>query len=231
MAQSFITELIAEEKGLFVTATDTEVGKTLVTCGIARCLREEGVNVGVMKPVSAGGEVSEDALLLKEAARTKDPLSLINPCHFRSPLAPYAAGHLEKRPFSLRGILNAFHILQKRHSFLLVEGIGGVLVPLQKNYFVLNLIKAMKLPVLLVSRIGLGTLNHTLLTLSALQADQIPIHGILFNGLRGKGGLAEQTNPEILSQLSNVPILGVLPHRPSFRKKLSTLASFLKGKF
>lgn len=118
-------------KGVLVTATGTEVGKTFVACQIARALKEKNIDVGVMKPVSSGNR--EDARLLKETSGSKDPLSLINPLHFKNPLAPYIASTLEKKSFSVKKVLACHQKIVQKHSFTIIEGIGGVAVPLSKK--------------------------------------------------------------------------------------------------
>ncbi|MBN3033381.1 MAG: dethiobiotin synthase [Candidatus Saganbacteria bacterium] len=192
--------------GLFITGTDTGVGKTYVTCYLAEKLRREGIDVGVMKPISTGPAAEDDALYLKKKLKLNDPLELINPVHLKHPLAPYPAAKLERKKLDLKKILKTYKELEKRHDTVLVEGIGGVAVPITKDYFVIDLIKAMKLPVIIVARAGLGTINHTMLTLGALIDQHINIAGIIMNGFTGKDK-AEKTNAEVIEKLSGVPIL------------------------
>jgi dethiobiotin synthetase len=192
--------------GLFITGTDTGVGKTYVTCHLAEKLRREGVDVGVMKPISTGPASEDDALYLKKKLKLSDPLKLINPIHLKHALAPYPAAQLEKRKLDLKKIFSAFKELEKRHQTVLVEGIGGVAVPITKDYCVIDLIKEMGLPVIVVARAGLGTINHTLLTVGALIDCRIEVAGIIMNGFTGKDK-SEKTNVEVIEKLSGVPIL------------------------
>ena len=126
--------------------------------------------------------------------------------------APMAEGFSSSRKGERTKILSAFNILRTKYDILLVEGIGGVLVPLWENYFVADLIRELGLPVLLVSRAGLGTLNHTLLSIEALQHRQIAIEGLILNGYKGVD-LAEKSNKEVLTRLTTVPVLAEVPLR------------------
>ena len=212
-------------KGIFITGTDTGVGKTVVACGIARLLRSWGVKVGVMKPIATGSR--QDAVLLKQAAGVKDALDLINPQFFKAPLAPEVAAALERRELNLEAIYRAYWFLQKHYEVLIIEGIGGVKVPLGESTYVLDLIQALRLPALVISRPTLGTLNHTLLTLDALLAEKIPVLGVLLNGQRGRG-LAEKTNPDTLQEHATVPVFGSVPYRPVLGKNPDAMAAALK---
>ncbi len=197
--------------GYFITGTDTGVGKTYVTCYLAEKLRRAGADVGVMKPISTGPAAEDDALYLKKKLKLDDPLELINPIHLKRPLAPYPAAKLERKKLDLKKIFKAYKELEKRHDTVLVEGIGGVAVPITKDYFVIDLIKEMKLPAIVVARAGLGTINHTMLTLGALLDQHIAVSGIIINGFRGKE-LSEKTNAEVIEKISGVPVLEKLPY-------------------
>ncbi|MDP2935542.1 MAG: dethiobiotin synthase, partial [Dehalococcoidia bacterium] len=156
-------------RGIFVTGTDTGVGKTVVAAGLAAALKARGVNVGVMKPVQTG-DYPGDAAVLRLAAGVDDPLNLILPCYLQAPLAPAVAALLGDRPVSPALIMEAFQELCQRHEFMIVEGVGGLMVPLLDGYSVADLIVAMGLPALVVARPGLGTINHTLLTIKQAQS-------------------------------------------------------------
>ena len=206
--------------GIFVTGTDTGVGKTVVAAGLALVLRERGLKVGVMKPVATGctGEgkrlVSEDAVYLLEAAENEYP-PLTSPSRFRNPLAPNVASVIEKREIPIEKILKAYRELQHHYDFLIVEGIGGLLVPINKDYYVANLIHEFGLPILVVARGGLGTINHTLLTVDAAVIRGLEVRGIIFNRMpRVNFSIAEITNPKVIHDLTGVPVLGTLPELP-----------------
>lgn len=192
--------------GFFITGTDTGVGKTYVTLYLAELFKKEGLEVGVMKPIACGPQKDNDAVLLKRKLKSKDPIRLINPIHLSLPLAPYPASLLQKKKLSMAPIFSAFRKLSKRHDCLLVEGIGGALVPIKNDYLVVDLIKDLGLPAVIVARAGLGTINHTLLTVEALRKRKIRISGIVLNGFKRKD-LSEKTNAEVIEKLTGIPIM------------------------
>jgi dethiobiotin synthetase len=219
--------------GIFVTGTDTGVGKTLVAAGLAAWCRHQGLDVGVMKPVASGcrsvnGQrpanrlVSSDAMLLRHAAGARDALALINPVCYREPLAPYAAERLCGRPVRWRAVAQAYARLRQRHSLMIVEGIGGLLVPLSKTRSVVDLIRLCRLPCLVVARLRLGTLNHTLVTVSLARRLGLDVLGVVLNPAEppsadAGGRLAEQTNAAVLRRWLPVPLLGTLGRYPRRR--------------
>jgi dethiobiotin synthetase len=210
-------------KGLFITGTDTGIGKTTVSAGLARLLLNRGVSVGVFKPVASGGRVSEDGKLLQTAVRLPNSAyDGIVPVHYRQPLAPWVAswkeGHVD-----LVKIEKAYQKAKASCDFLVVEGVGGIRVPITRSFFVTDWMIRWKLPVLVVARAGLGTINHTLLTVEALQKRKIKVMGVLVNGYRGKGA-AEKTNMKALKRLLKVPVYGPLKHNARYRKDLDLLA-------
>lgn len=203
--------------GIFITGTDTDVGKTVISAGLALVLRDRGMKVGVMKPVATGcfgGEerlVSQDAVFLMEAAQNEYP-PLTSPARFRNPLSPNVAAMLEKKEVNVPNILKSYRQLQKHYDFMIVEGVGGLMVPLKKDYYVANLIRDMELPIVIVSYAGLGAINHTLLTVDAATIRGLEVRGIIFNRVSVTNySLAELTNPKVIHDLSGVPILGSLP--------------------
>lgn len=189
----------------FVTGTDTGVGKTVVAAGLAAAFRRRGIDVGVMKPVATGGaRISEDAQLLIAAAGTRDPLDLVNPVCLAPPVAPLLAGDV-----NLGRVLQAFRTLAKRHEMLIVEGIGGLLVPIRRRFFVADLIRKMALPVVVVTRPALGTINHTLLTVEAARSRGIRILGIVVNH---HDRSAPSIDAATLASIAGVPLLGEVPY-------------------
>lgn len=215
---------------MFITATDTGVGKTIITLALARSLMEKGIKVGVMKPVSTGPAKENDAVLLKEILQLDDPLDIINPVHFEKPLAPYAilkkqetrnpstvlgAGKIQtndKTQNIKRSIFTAYEKLKKRYAVVLVEGIGGVMVPVTRNYLVLDLIQDFGLETIVVARAGLGTINHTLLTLEQLKSRKIKIAGVVMNGYTGHD-LSEKTNHKVIEDLGGVKVLAKIKRK------------------
>jgi dethiobiotin synthetase len=204
-------------RGLFVTGTDTGVGKTIVTGGLAAILRERGVAVGVMKPAETGCALADgnfipsDAQFLRTMSGVEDPLETVVPYRFREPLAPAVAAELEGAHISTPRLVEHFEKIAARYDFTLVEGAGGLLVPLKGDFLILDLIKLLKLPILIVARADLGTINHTLLTVRCAQDEKVPIAGIVLNTLSSKRSVAAKTNRDVIAGLTDVPIWGVLP--------------------
>lgn len=203
--------------GIFITGTDTDVGKTVVAAGLAMALKDRGLKVGVMKPVATGCVglekrlVSYDAAYLMEAAEN-EYTGLLSPSRFRNPLSPNVAATLEKREVDLKHICKAYRELQKHYDYIIVEGIGGLMVPLANDYFVANLVREFELPLVVVARCGLGTINHTLLTIDAALVRGFEVKGIIFNRMPTTNiSTAEITNPKVIHEVSGIPVLGTLP--------------------
>ncbi len=201
-------------KVFFITGTDTGVGKTIVTAILGALLQAKGYNVGVMKPVQCGGQ---DARFLKKFLNLSDSLEKINPYFVKEALSPHLAFSRAKKTIDVQKIIQTAQELQGRHDILLIEGAGGLMVPLKENYFVLDLIKDLNAEVIIVSRLGLGTINHTLLTINQVRDAGLKVKGIIFNTSRlGALGLPEKTNPETIHRLTGVSVLGTIP----FLKKI-----------
>lgn len=203
--------------GIFITGTDTGVGKTVVAAGLAMVLRERGINVGVMKPVATGcmGEepnlVSTDAVYLMEAARGEYP-ALTNPIRLKTPLSPNVAATLERKQIDIKKIKEAYREMQNHYDFIIVEGVGGLMVPITQDYFVSHLIRDFKLPLVIVARNALGAINHTLLTVDAAIIRGFDIRGIIFNRVPHVNlSMVETTNPKVIHDVTGLPILGTLP--------------------
>ncbi|MBM4056071.1 MAG: dethiobiotin synthase [Planctomycetes bacterium] len=205
------------ENGYFITGTDTGVGKSIVAGGLAACMKNNGYDVGVMKPIATGCKyhndmlVSDDALFLKSAAEVDDDYELINPIQYEQPLAPTIAAQLNNTVIDLEKIRNAFDTLCERHDFMIVEGIGGLLVPINEYYFVIDLANEFELPLIIVSRLSLGTINHTLLTVAYAREHGVDIKGIIFNDPADTDECLRNYNVKEIKRLTNVPILGVIP--------------------
>lgn len=222
-------------KGIFITGTDTGVGKTIVSAAIIRALIKKGIRVGAMKPVETGCARTEDredlipsdGMFLKEMAEMDDSIDVITPIRYEEPLAPMVASEIEKRPIETKKIFDVYRKLSSKYDFMVVEGVGGLLVPIAKKsqqsksnkevnsntYFVIDLIKDLKLPAIVVTRPTLGTINHTLLTVNYALREGIEVVGVIINHHNPPtGDIAEKTNPDILKQLCPVPIIGMLPY-------------------
>ena len=202
--------------GVFVTGTDTGVGKTLVTATVATALKAQGVNVGVMKPIATGpadGHALSDPDWLLSVTETRDAPDLVAPYRFRLTAAPLVAAAHANVAIDPTRITQALQTLSARHDCVVVEGIGGVLVPVTTDLFVVDLIKGLGLPVLLVARAGLGSINHTLLTLDCLRTRGVPILGLVFNHSARPPAAPDESDtiPTIL-RLSHVRSFGDLPY-------------------
>jgi len=200
-------------KSFFITGTDTGIGKTFVTSLIALTLKERGVDVGVMKPVETGcteeaGEfIAADAARLKEAAEAKDEMELIAPCRFALPAAPSIAARAEGREITFAPIKRAYNTLCTRHDLLLVEGVGGLLVPINDQETVADLITTLDLPSIIVAGSHMGTINHTLLTVEGARNRGITVAGLIFNFYSKEGEPAI----EEITRITGLPVLGKIP--------------------
>ena len=200
---------------IFITGTDTDVGKTYVTTGLAVTLRKMKIDVGVMKPFAAGtaqktGFKSEDVEILANAAQVNDPEMLLNPQFFPIVASPYTAlKNLKIKP-NIKLILNRFKKLSKIHSMLLVEGMGGIMTPILQDYFVTNLIKDMKLSTIIVTRTKIGTVNHTVMTCKMCEKYKIPVKGIIINNFDTNGYNVKELKRD-LENLTNIQVLGSIP--------------------
>ncbi|HEY6085938.1 MAG TPA: dethiobiotin synthase [Nitrospira sp.] len=213
--------------GVFITGTDTGVGKTLVTAALALQLKRRGLRVGVMKPIETGvstvGRAQSDAAKLRTVLESEDALGAICPFQFELPLAPLAAAQAERRSIDPTTIHKVYRLLSHRYEHVVVEGVGGVHVPLAPKIEILDLIAQMKLPVVIVGRSGLGGINHARLTIEALQRRRIGIVALILNqtapGRSKLDRLQERTTTEILRKKAGVPVLGPLPYRSELSKQ------------
>lgn len=205
---------------IFITGTDTGVGKTALTGAIARVLREDGIDVGVSKPIATGcrpegeGWISCDVEFLCQAASCCDPLEIVCTYAFEDPVAPRVAAERAGREIFLPDIISNYFVLLGAHDLVLMEGIGGLLVPLNRSQTLVDLIRLIHTPVLIVSRNQLGTLNHTLLTIDCLKRKKIPIIGVILNHANTDEDASQTTNAESITESTGVPVLGILPYSP-----------------
>ena len=201
-------------KSFFVTGTDTDVGKTYITAGLAVTFRKMGLDVGVMKPFAAGtaqkkGFKSEDINILSKSARVNDPENLINPQFFKISASPYTAWKKLKIKPKVSTILSSFKKLSKLHETILVEGMGGVMTPILKDYYITDLIKDMNIPALIVTRSKIGTVNHTIMTVKMCEKYKIPVKGIIINNFDAGYPIKQLTSD--LQNLTGVKVLGSIP--------------------
>lgn len=204
--------------GLFVTGTDTGVGKTRVAAAIARRLVAEGYRVGVLKPVATDVSRPDDADLLIEAIGGGVPLEQVVPIRFEQPLAPVVAARLSGTPLEQdrvnRAVAEALDWWSDRADVVIVEGVGGLLCPLAEGTTVADLAIRVDYPLIVVARRGLGTLNHTLLTIEAARRRELRVAGVVLNGSEPTTDpLAEATNPvELSRRLNGVSVLADIPY-------------------
>ncbi len=202
-----------KNKAIFITATDTHVGKTIATYVLGTLLRHKGLDVGVMKPVQCAGN---DAGFLKKSLAIEDSLDLINPCYAPEPLSPHLAFRRARKKVDVEKIRRNFETLRVRHDIMLIEGAGGLMVPLKDNYHTADLIRDLDVEVIIVARLGLGTINHTLLTIHQAHAYGLKVKGLLFSDVSSQPKtIAERTNPVEIARLSGVKVLGTIPYLKS----------------
>jgi dethiobiotin synthetase len=210
--------LIISMRGIFVTGTDTGVGKTAVAAAIARVLKKRKLDVGVMKPFATAAKEhskkyrSKDTAILASAVGASEPDGELNPFFFKVPASPLMAAQLlKKRPADIHEALFPLKKLEIKHSFVVVEGIGGLMVPLTEREFVADFARLADLPVLIVTHPRLGTLNHTLLTVRVCREFGLDVRGIVVNLMPGKPSAVEKNAPAMIERLSGVSVLAVLP--------------------
>jgi dethiobiotin synthetase len=206
-------------KGFFVTGTDTGVGKTIITAALIKVISRLGFTTGGMKPIESGclqqGDVlvPSDGMFIKTAAHMEENIRHITPCCFRSPLAPLPASEIEGITVDFEKINKAFAEISGKYDVVIVEGIGGLLVPITRKYSVIDMAKDFNLPLIVVSRPSLGTINHTMLTVNYAIKEGLRVAGIIINYSQPpENTLAETTNPEIIKQISPVPVIGIFPY-------------------
>jgi dethiobiotin synthetase len=219
-------------RGLFVTATDTGVGKTEVACAILRDARGRGLDAVGMKPAQSGAVAGEpsDAERLLEAADGVEPLSAVCPYSLAAPLAPAVAARLEGVVISFGRIVDGARALAARHDAVLVEGAGGLLVPLTERETYADLAVALALPVLLVARAGLGTVNHVALTVEALRRRGLAVAGIVLNRTAPADDPSVPTNAGEIARLTGVAPAALLPFVPDIARRGEILRSTLASK-
>lgn len=205
--------------GLLLVGTDTGVGKTLVCAGLILALRRVGVDTGYLKPLASGcaptpaGPVSPDVALVHRLAGLSEAPAALNPVCLAAPLAPLAAARREDVEVDLPWVLDTCRDFLQGHAFSVLEGVGGLLVPLAPGATLLELAAGLGLPVLVVGRPGLGTVNHTLLTISVLRSRGLPVLGFVFSATQPSAAddpsLAD--NPDLVTEFCGAPYLGTLP--------------------
>lgn len=221
-------------KGIFITGTDTGVGKTLVACGLAALLKELGYRVGVMKLAETGCAEKDgvlfpqDAFYLKEASGCEAPLEKICPYRLKEPLAPSVAAERSGVKIDIDLIERLYGELRSKHDITIVEGAGGLLVPVLPHYTYADLARVLKLPLLVVAANRLGAINHLLLTLEHASCRGLLILGYILNQLESVPSLSAETNAAVLHSLTSVPCLGEIPYIEDLEDKRSSLADLFE---
>lgn len=204
-------------KGIFIIGTDTDVGKTVVSAGLMHLLRKNNYNACYFKPVLSGalddfsGLIPGDTRFVKTVAQLEESLDTMTPYQFRTPVSPHLASQIEDTPIQVSVIKDRYHNLCKKYPYMLVEGAGGLAVPLTEDgYMLYSLVQDLDLPVIIVARAGLGTINHTVLTVRYAQSLGIKVKGIIINGYDATN-ICHPDNKKTIEKLTKLPILGLVP--------------------
>ncbi|MFZ3073219.1 MAG: dethiobiotin synthase [Thermodesulfobacteriota bacterium] len=205
------------KKAFFITGTGTNAGKTFFAASLALTLKKKGLKIGVMKPIETGCAlkggrlVPKDALLLKKAASSKDPINLINPYRFAPPLSPNIAARLSGKKIDFRRIKRLFENILSENDVTLIEGAGGLLTPLSGKKTVLDLIRYLNIPAILVTPSRLGCVGQTLLAIRYSKKAGIKIKGVVLSRVSKKSDPSVKYNAEELKNLGT-PIMGEMPY-------------------
>jgi dethiobiotin synthetase len=227
-------------KGIFVIGTDTEIGKTTISAGLGNLLLRRGIKTGVMKPFATGIKrysksfKSKDSKLLKEATTNIDNDDIINPYFYSIPTAPYLAKKILQIDEDINpdDVLRKYKEIEKRHQFTIVEGIGGLMVPLNKNFILADMAALMNIPVILVMSNKIGSINHILMTSKLAFSYNLNIKGIIINNMvkfsTPNLKAINHNLPEIIEEITGVKVLAIIPYlkEPSFNKIASLLEKF-----
>jgi len=209
---------LPKKSGLFIAGTDVGVGKTLIAGAIAKILTDNGLKVGVFKPIATGcnrhweGLISCDTEFLANCANSDLSLSTITPLGYITTAAPIVGAAQEGRPIDFDSIAAAYKDICESADVVVVEGIGGVRMPLTAEFDLLDLAVEFSLPVVIISRLGLGTINHTLMTIDCIRAAKLEIAGVVLNGYDATEiTIAEETAGQVIAQCGGVNILCSVP--------------------
>jgi dethiobiotin synthetase len=225
---------LPKKAGLFITGTDTGVGKTLIAGAIAKIFTEKGVKVGVFKPIATGckrswdGLISNDTEFLAHCANSDLSLSTITPVGYPTPAAPVVSAACDGPAIDFDRIAAAYKDICQNSDIVVVEGIGGVRVPLTPEFDLLDLAVEFALPVVIVARPNLGTINHTLMTIDCVRAAELEIAGVVINSYNAtESTVAEDTAPEVITRCSGVDVLSVVPFDETVDIETANLGEFV----
>lgn len=200
----------------FVTGTDTGAGKTVVCAALARCLMAGGKTVSMIKPFQTGcgsGEITDADFVHRAMGKKFDP-GTSSPCRLKEPLAPMVAAEIEGKQFDIPAILKIVEKEAEKHDAVIVEGAGGLFVPIRENYFMADFALDLGFRTVIAARAGLGTINHTFLTLEAARAGKLEIAGVVICGYPRKQKICEETNLLFLRKSQKGKVAGVVPFIP-----------------
>ena len=208
--------MASTQVGVFITGTDTGVGKTFVSALLVRALRDRGLRPGYVKSMATGveGNICEDVDFVKRYGFVEGELHELCPIRLKMPASPYAAARAEGVSLDIGAVVNAYEKCSATHDVTVVEGVGGLMVPITRDAMVLDLIALLGLPVLVVCRPGLGTINHTLLTLKALERAGAQTAGFVTCGERADDDPTVMENPSVIEEFSRAAFLGHIPFCP-----------------
>ena len=207
-------------KSLFVTGTDTDVGKTCVSASIVKNLRDMDIDVGVMKPFASGhkknsSSLPQDVEILMKYSGSHDPIDLVNPYFFEIPTSPYDAAKILVQKINLQKVIDAYNKLLSSHDLVIVEGIGGLMTPITQNYFVSNLISELDIDTIIVMGSKLGTVNHTLLTYEHCKQMRLKLKGFVINQTEPSGYELSNLKQQIM-ELTNQIVYCSIPYQKNF---------------
>lgn len=196
------------KKGILITGTDTNVGKTYIACGLIETAISERIKLAVMKPVETGCKrfknklIPLDAIKLMKTAKMQN-INEVNLYRFYSPVAPYVAQKLENKRININRIKDVYNTFLMRNDLVIVEGAGGLLVPIKKNFSYADLAKELSLSILLIAPNKLGVINHVMLTIEYIRKHKLDLLGIIINNIGNKDHIAKKTNTRTISSLIN----------------------------
>ena len=213
-------------RGILIIGTDTGVGKTFIAAALARAFHSRGIDVGVMKPFAAARRTfshiyrSEDTAILARAAHSKDSDEQINSYFYTVPAAPYVASAVtQEEKVSIPAVVDAYHHLAAKHEILIVEGIGGLMVPLTESETFADFAKILNIPTIVVARCSIGTFNHTLLTLSVSKTYNLDVIGLVMNGYPLTETAADKQLVIAIEKIAGINVLCVVPKIAVARNK------------
>jgi dethiobiotin synthetase len=214
-------------KEILIVGTDTGVGKTIVTTGLGRFLYKKGIKVGIGKLVATGGE-GDLNFFYKIGEIPKERIFFVY--LFKFPASPHLSAEIEKSEIKIKKIKEKYQKVKKNYEIIITEGVGGILVPLTRNYLLIELIQEIDIPALIVARSTMGTINHTLLTIEALKNRRIKIVGVILNSIEKEKKIIIEDNVKIIKKLGKVEVFGVVPYFKEVKNAVEWVERNIAGK-